>query len=184
MSSRGPFPAFLVSVLLLALSGCAVSTSSAGHSTAVILADAHGICPSHFIYGKTPPPECLTTRDWNGVSGVFKTPHRQWGAAYAFNCGSRPADFTVDMRMPGMDHMGIAGPELHARHGSGYTMISRKQMLDLISAVPPEFAVDGHEMALMISSPCTWHVKAILGSRQDVAAAVPPIPAVQSPWWK
>ena len=181
---RGSFLAALASVLLLAQTGCGISTTSAGHSAPVILANAQGICPSHYIYGKTPPPQCLTARDWNGTSRVFKTPHRQWGVVYAFNCGSHAADFSVDTRMPGMDHMGIAGPERHGRHGSGYIMFSRKQMLDLIGAVPPEFTVDGHQMALMISSPCTWHVKAILGSKQDVAEAVPPIPAVQSPWWK
>jgi hypothetical protein len=184
MKRRVPFLTALAAVLLLAQTGCGISTTAAGHSPAVVLADAHGICPSHYIYGKTPPPSCLTARDWNGMSGVFKTPHRQWGVTYAFNCGSHAGNFTVDTRMPGMDHMGIPGPERHARKGSGYIMYSKKQMTDLIDAVPPEFAMDGRQMALMIASTCTWHVKAILGSKAEVAAAVPPIPAVQSPWWK
>ena len=171
-------------IILVAVTGCGANAASSTHSAPVVLTDTRGICPSQVVYGKTPPAACRFTRDWNGISGIFKTPHRQWGIAYAFNCGSHAGNFTADSRMPGMDHMGIEGPALHARHGSGYVMFSKRQMTDLIAAVPSEYKFDGKLMAVMIASRCTWHVKAILGSKQDVASAVPPIPTVRSPWWK
>jgi hypothetical protein len=63
-------------------------------------------------------------------------------------------------------------------------MISKARMLDLINGVPPDFTVNGHEMAIDVASPCTWHVEAILGSKVEVAAAVPAVPSQQAPWWR
>jgi hypothetical protein len=83
-----------------------------------------------------------------------------------------------------MDHMALPGPELHGTHGRGSIMYSRSKMLNFIAGVPPEYRIDGHEMSIVIASACTWHVTAILGSPQEVAAAVPPVPAVAHPWWK
>lgn len=170
--------------MLGVLAGCG-SGSGVSHARApVLLAQAKGICPMQVVYNVKLPPECRFSRFWNGFSPVFKTPRRQWGVAYAFDCGTRARDFSFDAIMQGMDHMGVQGPSLHARHGSGYTMISRNRMIGLIRNVPPEYKMDSEQMAIQISSPCTWHVKALLGSRTAVASSVPAVPPMQPRWWK
>jgi hypothetical protein len=63
-------------------------------------------------------------------------------------------------------------------------MIPRSKVIDLLDAIPPEFQMDGGDMVVDIASECTWHIKAILGSRTDVAGAVPPIPAMARRWWE
>jgi hypothetical protein len=168
---------------LVALAGCAVMNNSAGDRAPVVLAQAEGICPSYVVY--VPAPDaCQLTHQWNGTTHIFSTPHRQWGVAYAYNCGSRAREFSFDERLTAMDHMAIAGVYRHTRSGAGYVMISKRRMTDLVKAVPQEFKGDDAYMEVDIASPCTWHVKAILGSQHDVAQAVPPVPAMQSPWWE
>jgi hypothetical protein len=117
------------------------------------------------------------------MTPIFNTPRRQWGVAYAFNCGSRARDFSFAEWLPGMDHVAIPGIYHHARKGSGYTMIARSRTLAVLKGIPPQFKVDGTLMSVAVASPCTWHVKAILGSQQDVASAVPPIPRMKPAWW-
>jgi hypothetical protein len=171
-------------VVLGVLTGCGSGAGASRAAAPVLLAQAQGICPMQVVYNVTLPPECRFSRFWNGFSPVFKTPRRQWGVAYAFNCGARAGDFSFDAIMQGMDHMGVQGPSLHARHGSGYVMVSRDRMMGLIRNVPAEYKMDSEQMAIQISSPCTWHVKALLGSRTAVASSVPAIPRMQGRWWK
>ena len=173
--------ALAIAVLLLQC-GCGAGTHTARHRSPVRLSDATAICPLHAVY-RNLPPACRWQHAWNGMTPIFTTPRRQWGVAYAFNCGSRPRDFSFAEWLPGMDHVALPGTYRHARHGSGYTMIARSRMSAVLKGIPPQFKVDGTLMAVAVASPCTWHVKAILGSRQDVASAVPPIPAEKPPWW-
>lgn len=169
-------------LLLGVLAGCGAHTAAGRHNAPVLLAEARGICPAGEVYSSQ-HPQCRTAHAWNATTPMFNTPHREWGVAYAFNCGLRPGDFTFVERLPGMDHMVVPGPFRHARTGSGAFMISRKTMLDLLKAVPAPFKIDGELMAVNIASECTWQVKAIRGSRQDVVAAVPPVPAMDRHWW-
>lgn len=175
-------PWAITALTLALLTGCS-ATASGRHHAATILAQAEGICPTGEVYSAR-HPECRTAHAWNATTAMFNTPHRQWGVAYAFNCGSHPGDFSFVERLLGMDHMVVAGPFRHARKGSGMFMVSRKSMLDLFKAVPPQSKIDGELMAVNIASTCTWHVKAIRGSRQAVASAVPPVPAMKKRWWK
>jgi hypothetical protein len=171
-----------VLLALVALVGCGSNTITRLHSAPKLLAEAHGICPTSEIYSSR-HPECRTAHAWNATTPNFRTPRRGWGVAYAFNCGAHAGDFSFVERLPGMDHMAVGGPFRHARSGSGFIMISGKTMLDLLKTIPPQFEVDGELMAVNIASACTWHVKAILGARQDVSAAVPPVPAMKKRWW-
>lgn len=174
----------LWTILFLSLAGCSAGgSSSQGRSAPVLLAEARARCPAQVVY-KTLPRGCQYTRSWNGATSVFKTPHRLWGVAYAFNCGSRPGGFSFDARMPGMDHMALPGPEQHAKRGSGYVMFSRSKMLNMLSGVPPEYKMDGNLMVIDLATTCTWHVKAILGSQHHVQSAVPPVPKMEAAWWK
>lgn len=172
------------SALVLLLAGCGFASGAAKQDAPVLLAQAGGICPLKVVYNTTLPTECVYDRSWNGATHVFSTPRRLWGVAYAFNCGARARDFSFVARLPGMDHMALPGAETHARRGSGYVMFSRQRMLDFLAGVPPEYSFDGKQMTIDLATPCTWHVKAILGSRSDVSAAVPAVPAVQRRWWK
>lgn len=180
---RGVAGAGIAMALLAALAGCGSSTGSAHTDKPVLLAQAKGICPMKVVYNKQLPSECVYDRDWNGAIPIFKTPRRLWGVAYAFNCGSHPQSFSFDARLPGMDHMALPGPERHTTRGSGYIMYSRSRMLNFLSGVPSEFSFDGKVMTVDVASPCTWHIKALLGSQAAVASAVPPIPAMQPRWW-
>lgn len=173
---------WLVAAFLAALTGCdAIGKSTQAHQ-AVVLAEAQGICPDHIVYMRT-PDACQLTHEWNGTTRLFSTPRRLWGVAYSYNCGSRAREFTFVERLTAMDHMIIPGAYEHTRSGSGYVMISRRKMIDLLRAVPLQFKGDGAYMEVDVASPCTWHVKAIRGSRHDVAQAVPPVPPVRSRWW-
>lgn len=172
----------VLSIAVLLVAGCGTATLSPHRHTGVILADASGICPTREVYTNL-PPQCSYAHAWNGTTPSFTTPHRQWGVAYAFNCGARARDFSFVERLPGMDHMALPSTYRHARQGSGYTMISRRTMIELLREVPVPFKVDGALMEVNVASACTWHVKAILGSKGDVASAVPPIPAMRSRWW-
>lgn len=174
----------VASILILTLAGCGMSSSSSQQDKGVLLAQAQGICPMKYLYNTKMPSQCVYDRSWNGATPIFRTPRRQWGVAYAFNCGHQPRDFTFVARLPGMDHMALGGPELHARRGSGYTMFSRSKMLNFLAGVPPEYSFDGKQMTIDLATPCTWRVRAIRGSRDAVASAVPPVPAVRPRWWK
>lgn len=169
-------------VLLLLQCGCSAGSNAAGHRPPVRLSEAAAICPLQPVY-RNMPPACRWQHAWNGMTPIFTTPHRQWGVAYAFNCGSRARDFSFAEWLPGMDHVALPGIYRHARHGSGYAVVPRSRLIAVLKGIPPQFKVDGELMSIAIASPCTWHVKAILGSRQDVASAVPPIPAMKPPWW-
>lgn len=171
----------VVLLVLVALVGCGSNTAPR-HPAPKLLAEALGICPTSEIYSSR-HSECRTAHAWNATTPIFNTPRRQWGVAYAFNCGARPGNFSFVERLPGMDHMAVAGAFRHARSGSGFIMISRKTMLNLLKSVPRQFEVDGELMAVNIASACTWHVKAVLGARQDVATVVPPVPAMKKRWW-
>ena len=110
--------------VLTSQTACGFGRTSADTASPIVLAEAGGICPPRVVYIRT-PTECRVTKQWNGATPMFNTPRREWGVAYAFNCGTRARDFFFDERLPGMDHMALPGPLLHAKHGSGYLMISR-----------------------------------------------------------
>lgn len=165
------------------LAGCGSNAVSGRGEAPKLLAQAEGICPTREIYASA-HPECRTAHAWNATTPIFNTPRRQWGVAYAFNCGARAGDFSFVERLPGMDHVAVSGPFRHAQKGLGAFMISRKTMLDLLKTIPPQFEVDGSLMEVDIASACTWHVKVIRGSRRDVASAVPPVPTMKRRWWK
>jgi hypothetical protein len=175
--------ALTVAAMMTTLAGCGVGGKSAHHDVPVLLAQSQGLCPPHVVYVRM-PDACRFAHQWNGATPMFTTPRRLWGVAYAFNCGSQARTFSFDEWLPAMDHMIVGGVYRHARTGSGYIMIPKQTMIDLLNAVPREFKGDGAFMKVEIASECTWHVKAMLGSRRDVAASVPPVPAMESPWWK
>lgn len=170
-----------IAVLILQC-GCGTASNAAHHRSPVRLSEATAICPLQPVY-RNMPAACRWQHAWNGMTPIFNTPRRQWGVAYAFNCGSHPRDFSFAEWLPGMDHEALPGIYRHARQGSGYWMTDMSRMRALLKGIPPQFKVDGGLMSVAVASPCTWHVKAILGSRQDVASAVPPIPATKPAWW-
>lgn len=177
--------AALVAIPCLALqAGCSLPGQSAQPHRArpVLLAEAQGICPLHQIDVQS-PLACRFSRVGNGATMSFDSPRRLWGVAYAFNCGSRAQNFAFVERLPGMDHMGLPAIVRHGKQGSGYTMISKQQMMTLLNAVPHNFEFDGAYTEVDVNSSCTWHVKAILGSRQDVISAIPSVPRMQRRWW-
>lgn len=171
----------LASVLIFILVGCSATRSS--DPAGLLVAEAHGVCPSDMVNGRI-PLQCRLSRIWNGTTPLFKTPLRQWGVAYAFNCGSRPRRFSFAELLPGMDHMSLPGVYVRARQKAGSFMISKKQMVNLLKTIPAQFTVDGKYTSVVVETPCTWHVKAILGTPTQVRAAIPPIPRVESPWWR
>jgi hypothetical protein len=173
----------LVVPVMMALAGCGTGATASHHASPVVVAEAEARCPIHLVY-KSLPRGCWYTRAWNGATASFTTPLRQWGVAYAFNCGSRPREFSFVARLPGMDHTGLFGRDIRARRGSGYRMYSRSQMVALRRGVPRELKFDADQLVIDVASECTWHVKAVLGSRQDVASAVPPVPMMKAAWWK
>lgn len=175
--------ALLAVAALATLPGCGRPRAAARHTSPVVLAEAQGICPTHVVYGTT-PDACRLTHWWNAATPLFTTPRRLWGVAYAFNCGSRAGDFGFDARLTAMDHMVVPGGSRHARSGTGAFMIPAHTMVELLKSVPQEFKGDGAYTEVDIASACTWHVKAVLGTRQDVVASIPPVPPVESPWWQ
>ena len=183
MRSRTLLFALVVVLIPTLQTACSSSAATSQHEAPTVLADVKAICPLNVVYVST-PRACQFARVWNATTPSFKTPRRTWGVAYAFNCGSRPRQFRVDTRLTAMDHMGVPGEVTHARHGRGYFMISGRTMKEMIKAVPPEYKADAGEIAVVIASRCTWHVKAILGSRKQVAAAIPPVPAMMAEWWR
>lgn len=172
-----------IAIVVILQTGCGAGTSASHDRKVTMLAEGKARCPAQVVY-RPMPSACQYTRSWNGATPIFKTPRYLWGVAYAFNCGARPGAFSFAARMPGMDHMALPGPDIRARRGSGYTMYSRSTMLNMLSGVPPEFKTDGELMAVDIATTCTWHVKAILGGKQDVESAVPPVPKMEPAWWK
>lgn len=182
MNRKSGILAAVVMPVLLFQTGCRFIGGSAHRDTPVVLAEAQGICPTHQV-DVSGPIACRSSRISNGGTIDFTSPRQEWGVAYAFNCGTRARDFAFVERLPDMDHMGLRGIVRHGKRGSGYTLISKQQMITLLNAVPQTYKFDAGYTEVDVNSPCTWHVKAILGSKQDVTAAIPPIPRMKSPWW-
>ncbi|HZU12746.1 MAG TPA: hypothetical protein VFB58_07895 [Chloroflexota bacterium] len=175
--------AFALSGVFILIAACAAPSSRSRADTALVLSHAAGICPSHIVY-VTGPAFCEFSRVGNVAVGNFRTPHRLWGIAYAFNCGRQPGQFTFAEWLPLMDHMALPGVARYGKHGSGYLMVPAGRWNSFIATIPSYLKFDGDWTAIAVNTTCTFHVVAIRGSRQDVSSSIPPIPVPERPWWR
>lgn len=117
---------------------------------------------------------CRTNKFSNAATGGFAPPRGDWGIAYAYNCGKRASEFIVAVGDPGFD---VLLPRTyaweHKRQGSGFYMETKWRMAALKS-VPLLYRT---QVELYIATPCTFHIRAVLGGAAVVSHYVPPLPA-------
>lgn len=162
-------------LLLLGLAGCGtVAARPRPTPRPVILAEAAGKCPLHPAPGANGPIACRRTRAGNGVTGQFVAPlRRPWGIAYSYACGDAQRGFYVVVGLPVMDgQLPETGFQRPDREGRGFVMETGKAN-GTIQSLPNGY---GAFQNVEVASACAWHVRAVEGTRAEVAARVPALP--------
>jgi hypothetical protein len=140
-----------------------------------VLAEASGACPLQ--PDARSETVCRRTRYGNGVTGSFALPKVPWGVDYAYNCGPTSSEFSVMVGLPSMDgQMPETGFSRRGKSGRGY-YVETGRGLRTLANLPSYWQYPEN---LEISSACTWHVLAVVGSVKDLRQRVPAIPHWQA----
>ncbi|MGH2447407.1 MAG: hypothetical protein ACRDFS_02210 [Chloroflexota bacterium] len=154
-------------ILLFALQGCGSSSSpSRGH----IFNEAYGRCP---LTSSTAgiAEVCGLRFNFNANAGIFHVRKSRWGIAYAFNCGRKPRDFYLQVAYANND--GGFGESSIVRHGRLGRGVKMETLTDHIAPGLPAY---DHAEEIELETSCSWHVRAVRGSKAEVKAKIPPAP--------